>query len=183
MEPSVSSTSDISVKSSDKVCHPQISEQLMFCPKHRCCSIPILLLSASLPPVNKVYWDTLQNCLQKHAYSEINQECGDNVKMIPETSPEAKLQSCLRKCKMVAKKARIWKSCKSEREGGLNTVKSQSIQLNSPSIPASVETFLLQASRVRWCVIHGRPLLADTQDWVRLQFHVGQAWVPDIPKR
>ena len=62
--------------------------------------------------------------LQKHAYSEINQECGDNVKMIPETSPEAKLQSCLRKCKMVAKEARIWKSCKkSEREGGLNTVK------------------------------------------------------------
>ena len=65
MEPSVSSTSDISVKSSDKVCHPQISEQLRFCPKRRCCSIPVLLLSASLPPVNKVYWDTLQNWCQQ----------------------------------------------------------------------------------------------------------------------
>lgn len=68
---------------------------------------------------------------------------------------------------MVAKKARLWKSCKkSEREEGINTVEvvtsaqegmlaawsriaaraSQSKSVNSRSIPASVETFLLQAS-------------------------------------
>ncbi|CAK7311153.1 Developmental pluripotency-associated protein 2 [Vulpes lagopus] len=221
MEPSVSSTSEVSLKmpgSSDKVCHPHISERFKFCPKHSCCcSTPAPPLPASLPPVNKVRWDILRNwCqqlnlsthgrkievylrLQKHAYSETNQEC-DNVKTIPETPPEATSESCSAKCKMVAK---IWKSCKSERGRGINTVKvvtsaqegmlaawsriaaraSQSKSVNSRSIPASVETFLLQASGVRWCVVHGRPLLADTQGWVRLQFHAGQAWVPDTPKR
>lgn len=217
MEQSVSSTSEISLMmpgSSDKVCHPQINEQFKFCPKHSC-SMQVLPLPTSLPSFNKVRWDTLRDwCqqlnlstdgrkievylrLQKHAYPEINQS-------IPETSPEAKLQSCSRKGKMVAKKARLWKSCKkSEREEGINTVEvvtsaqegmlaawsriaaraSQSKSVNSRSIPASVETFLLQASGVRWCVVHGRPLLADTQGWVRLQFHAGQAWVPDTPKR
>ena len=62
--------------------------------------------------------------------------------------------------------AKIWKSCKSERGRGINIVKvvtsaqegmlaawsriaaraSQSKSVNSRSIPASVETFLLQAS-------------------------------------
>ncbi|XP_025769306.1 developmental pluripotency-associated protein 2 [Puma concolor] len=42
---------------------------------------------------------------------------------------------------------------------------------------------LFPSSGVRWCVVHGRPLLADTKGWVRLQFHAGQAWVPDTPKR
>ena len=36
---------------------------------------------------------------------------------------------------------------------------------------------------VRWCVVHGRPLLADTEGWVRLQFQAGQTWVPDTPRR
>ncbi|KAF0874606.1 DPPA4 protein, partial [Crocuta crocuta] len=30
---------------------------------------------------------------------------------------------------------------------------------------------------VRWCVVHGRSLPADTDGWVHLQFHAGQAWV------
>ncbi|XP_029794566.1 developmental pluripotency-associated protein 4 [Suricata suricatta] len=32
---------------------------------------------------------------------------------------------------------------------------------------------------VRWCVVHGRSLPADPGGWVRLQFHAGQAWVPE----
>uniref|UniRef100_A0A2K6EZY2 Developmental pluripotency associated 4 n=1 Tax=Propithecus coquereli TaxID=379532 RepID=A0A2K6EZY2_PROCO len=32
---------------------------------------------------------------------------------------------------------------------------------------------------VRWCVVHGRSLPADTDGWVHLQFHAGQAWVPE----
>ncbi|XP_044892840.1 developmental pluripotency-associated protein 4 isoform X1 [Felis catus] len=32
---------------------------------------------------------------------------------------------------------------------------------------------------VRWCVVHGKSLPADTEGWVRLQFHAGQAWVPE----
>ncbi|CAO2631805.1 Developmental pluripotency-associated protein 4, partial [Lemmus lemmus] len=30
-----------------------------------------------------------------------------------------------------------------------------------------------------WCVVHGRSLPADSRGWVRLQFHAGQAWVPE----
>ncbi|KAL1788059.1 Developmental pluripotency-associated 4 [Sigmodon hispidus] len=30
-----------------------------------------------------------------------------------------------------------------------------------------------------WCVVHGRSLPASTSGWVRLQFHAGQAWVPE----
>ncbi|KAF3827586.1 hypothetical protein GH733_003072 [Mirounga leonina] len=213
MEPSVSSTSEVSLKipgSSDKVCHPQINEQFKFCPKHSCGSTPILPLPTSLPPFNKVRWDTLRSwCqqlnlstdgrkievylrLQKHAYPEINQvskECDDSVKNIPETSPEAKLQSCSRKGKMLTKKARLWKSCKkSEREEGINTVEvvtsAQEGMLAAWSrIAARASQSKSVNSRVRWCVVHGRPLLADTQGWVRLQFHAGQAWVPDTPKR
>ncbi|XP_034371692.1 developmental pluripotency-associated protein 4 isoform X2 [Arvicanthis niloticus] len=30
-----------------------------------------------------------------------------------------------------------------------------------------------------WCVIHGTSLPSNSRGWVRLQFHAGQAWVPD----
>ncbi|XP_035873954.1 developmental pluripotency-associated protein 4 isoform X1 [Phyllostomus discolor] len=36
-----------------------------------------------------------------------------------------------------------------------------------------------EASGVRWCVVHGRSLPADTEGWVKLQFYAGQAWVPE----
>ena len=30
-----------------------------------------------------------------------------------------------------------------------------------------------------WCVVHGTSLPGNSRGWVRLQFHAGQAWVPD----
>uniref|UniRef100_A0A2K6QCI7 Developmental pluripotency associated 4 n=1 Tax=Rhinopithecus roxellana TaxID=61622 RepID=A0A2K6QCI7_RHIRO len=36
-----------------------------------------------------------------------------------------------------------------------------------------------EACGVRWCVVHGKSLPADTDVWVHLQFHAGQAWVPE----
>ncbi|KAK7813323.1 hypothetical protein U0070_015520 [Myodes glareolus] len=33
-----------------------------------------------------------------------------------------------------------------------------------------------------WCVVHGRSLPTDSRGWVRLQFHAGQAWVPEEGK-
>ncbi|XP_038197073.1 developmental pluripotency-associated protein 4-like [Arvicola amphibius] len=30
-----------------------------------------------------------------------------------------------------------------------------------------------------WCVVHGRSPPADSRGWVQLQFHAGQAWVPE----
>nr|XP_003421293.1 developmental pluripotency-associated protein 2 [Loxodonta africana] len=140
--------------------------------------------------------------LQKHAYPEQKQD-------IPDTPREAKLQPCSRKQarfpgNMAAKRAKLQESCKArEREEGMNIVEvvssaqeatlaswarisSKALQprtVNSRPIPASAETFLLQASGSRWCVVHGRVLPAETEGWVRLQFHAGQAWVPDSPRR
>ncbi|CAK7315703.1 Developmental pluripotency-associated protein 4 [Vulpes lagopus] len=36
-----------------------------------------------------------------------------------------------------------------------------------------------EAHGAKWCVVHGRSLPADTEGWVHLQFHAGQAWVPE----
>ncbi|XP_014647678.1 PREDICTED: developmental pluripotency-associated protein 2 [Ceratotherium simum simum] len=216
MESSVSSTSEVNPKTprtNDKVHLPQTNEQFKTCPKPSR-NVPILPLPAILPPINKVRRDTLRNwCqqlslstdgekievylrLQEHAYSEKKQN-------VPETSQEARLQSCSRKCKMETKRARVRKSKKSEREEGTNTVEvitsaqeamlaawariaARAVQpkaMNSRPIPTSAETFLPQASGVRWCVVHGRPLWADTQGWVRLHFRAGQTWVPDTPRK
>ena len=66
---------------------------------------------------------------------------------------------------------------------GIAAGATQPKAVNSCSIPVPAENLLLQTSGVRWCVVHGRPLLGDKEGWVRLQFHAGQAWVPDIPKK
>ncbi|XP_012883964.1 PREDICTED: developmental pluripotency-associated protein 2 [Dipodomys ordii] len=47
---------------------------------------------------------------------------------------------------------------------------------------STIETFLLPAPGVRWCVVHGRLLPADGKGWVRLQFCAGQTWVPNSRK-
>ncbi|EPY75274.1 developmental pluripotency associated 2-like protein [Camelus ferus] len=127
--------------------------------------------------VNKVSRDTLRNwCqqlnlstdgkkvevylrLQKHAYPGKNQ-------YVPQSSQEARLQSCSRKHKMVTKRASTGKSKRSEREEGTNVVEVitsaqeamlaawariaaravQSKAVNSRPVPSSVETFLPQAA-------------------------------------
>ncbi|XP_060049365.1 developmental pluripotency-associated protein 2-like [Erinaceus europaeus] len=48
-------------------------------------------------------------------------------------------------------------------------------------IPPAAETFLPHASG--GCAVHGRPLSAHSQGWVRLQSRVGQVWVSDTPRR
>ncbi|XP_060026042.1 developmental pluripotency-associated protein 2-like [Lagenorhynchus albirostris] len=216
MEPSVSSTSEVKVESlssDDQVHPPQTDEQFKACPKSSC-SKPIYLLPTILPPINNVSRDTLRKwCqqlnlstdgqkievylrLQKHAYPEKDQ-------YIPESSREARLQSCPGKHKTVTKTASVQKRKMSENEERTNMVEvitsaqaamlaawsrvaARAVQpkaVNSRPLPTSVESFLPQLSGVRWCVVHGRPLLADTEGWVRLQFHAGQTWVPNTPRR
>ncbi|XP_055115615.1 developmental pluripotency-associated protein 2 isoform X1 [Symphalangus syndactylus] len=135
--------------------------------------------------------------LHRHAYPEQRQD-------MPEMSQETRLQRCSRKRKAVTKRARLQKSYEmNEIAEETNTVEvitsapgamlaswariaARAVQpkaLNSCSIPVSVEAFLMQASGVRWCVVHGRLLSADTKGWVRLQFHAGQAWVPTTHRR
>ncbi|XP_036720696.1 developmental pluripotency-associated protein 2-like [Balaenoptera musculus] len=53
----------------------------------------------------------------------------------------------------------------------------------SSTSEVKVESLSPDDQGVRWCVVHGRPLLADTEGWVRLQFHAGQTWVPNTPRR
>uniref|UniRef100_H0XU78 Developmental pluripotency associated 2 n=1 Tax=Otolemur garnettii TaxID=30611 RepID=H0XU78_OTOGA len=135
--------------------------------------------------------------LQEHAFPE--QKC-----VIPETPKEARLHSCSRKLKAETKRARPQErskmSVKTEELNRVEVITSaqesalaswariaakagQPKTMNSRSIPASAEAFLMPSPGLRWCVIHGEPLPADREGWVRLQFHAGQAWVPATPRR
>uniref|UniRef100_A0A2K6T7H6 Developmental pluripotency associated 2 n=1 Tax=Saimiri boliviensis boliviensis TaxID=39432 RepID=A0A2K6T7H6_SAIBB len=123
---------------------------------------------------------------------------------MPETLRETRVQRCSRKSKAVTKTARLQESFEmNERAEETNTIEvitsaqeammaswariaARAVQpkaVNLCSIRVSVEAFLMQASGVRWCVVHGQLLSADTKGWVRLQFHAGQAWVPSTRRR
>uniref|UniRef100_A0A2K6SHA2 SAP domain-containing protein n=1 Tax=Saimiri boliviensis boliviensis TaxID=39432 RepID=A0A2K6SHA2_SAIBB len=119
-----------------------------------------------------------------HAYPEQQQD-------MPETLRETRVQRCSRKSKAVTKTARLQKSFEmNEGAEETNTVEvitlaqeammaswarvaARAVQpkaVNLCSIRVSVEAFLMQASGVvRWCVVHGQLLSADTKGWVRLQ--------------
>uniref|UniRef100_A0A2K5CUW9 Developmental pluripotency associated 2 n=1 Tax=Aotus nancymaae TaxID=37293 RepID=A0A2K5CUW9_AOTNA len=124
--------------------------------------------------------------------------------VMPEMLQGTRVQQCSRKRKAVTKTPRLQKSCEmNERTEETNTVEvitsaqeamlaswariaARAVQpkaVNLCSIRVSVEAFLMQASGVRWCVVHGQLLSADTKGWVRLQFHAGQAWVPTTHRR
>ncbi|KAM4863061.1 LOW QUALITY PROTEIN: developmental pluripotency-associated protein 2 [Urocitellus parryii] len=200
IETSVSSTTEIK----QEVCFPETKPN---------CKIQPLPLPTILPPINKVSRDTLRNwCqqfnlstdgqkievylrLQKHAYPEQKYH-------IPETSQEARLKPVSRKWKANATGLQERHKVKREEETNMIVEVVNSAQesilaswariaaranqrkaVNSCPIPTSVEAFLLQTSGVRWCVVHGQFLSAETAGWVRLQFHAGQTWVPDTPKR
>ncbi|XP_075863065.1 developmental pluripotency-associated protein 2 [Microcebus murinus] len=140
--------------------------------------------------------------LQQHAYPEQKYD-------IPQTSKEARVHPYSRTQKTGTKRARTKRAkhqecCKVNRQaegtGIVEVISSpqesslaswgriaaravQTKAVNSCSLPASAEAFLTQASGVRWCVVHGEALPADTKGWVRLQFHAGQAWVPTTPRK
>uniref|UniRef100_A0A2K5YL87 SAP domain-containing protein n=1 Tax=Mandrillus leucophaeus TaxID=9568 RepID=A0A2K5YL87_MANLE len=209
MESSVSSTSDVKLEKPKKYTQGhllQTNEQFTAPQKARC-KTPAPPLPTILSPISKVCRDTLRDWCQqlglstngkkievylrlhRHAYPGQQQD-------MPEMSQETRLQRCSRKRKAVTKRV-------NERAEETNTVEvitsapgamlaswariaARAVQpkaLNSCSIPVSVEAFLMQASGVRWRVVHGRLLSADTKGWVRLQFHAGQAWVPTTRRR
>uniref|UniRef100_H0XPG1 SAP domain-containing protein n=1 Tax=Otolemur garnettii TaxID=30611 RepID=H0XPG1_OTOGA len=170
---------------------------------------PNLPLPTFLPPINNTLRNWCQQLnlstdgkktevlrLQVHAFPE--QKC-----KIPETPKEARLHSCSRKLKAETKKARPQErskmSVKTEELDRVDVIISaqesalaswariaakagQPKTVNSQSIPASAEAFLIIVSGLRCCVTHGQPLPADRKGWVCLQFHAGQAWVA-TPRR
>ncbi|KAB0355315.1 hypothetical protein FD755_021823, partial [Muntiacus reevesi] len=170
-------------------------------------------LPTTLPPINDVSRDTLRywcqqlklstdgqkievyRRLQEHAYPEKDQ-------YIPKSSREARMHSCSRKHNVVTKIGSVQKrktrkgeertsvvevvtSAQAAMLAAWSRIAARAVQPKAVSSRAlrTSESFLPQASGVRWCVVHGRPLLADTEGWVRLQFQAGQAWVPDTPRR
>ncbi|KAI5948571.1 Developmental pluripotency-associated protein 2 [Manis javanica] len=162
-----------------KVHLPQTHEQFQSCPKPSPTKPP-LPLPTVLPPIRKVRWDTLQNwcrqCslstagrkmevylrLQKHAYSEKKQN-------IPESTQEYGSESYTRKFRTAARAGT--RKHKIKREEGTHIVEvvtsaqeallaawariaAKAIQpksANSRSIPASAETFLVEASVAEEC--------------------------------
>ncbi|XP_053519137.1 developmental pluripotency-associated protein 2 [Artibeus jamaicensis] len=213
MEPSVSSTSGANLRmpgTDDTAYLPQMNEQFKDYPKP---VLPLPTILPSFNKVRRdTLRDWCQQInlstegkkidiymrLKKHAYPEDKQS-------IAEISQEDTLQFSSKKCKMVNKRTRSNKSCNtSKREKETNTVEvitsaqeamlaawsriaARAAQLNkavnSCFIPVPDENFLPQTSGVRWCVVHGRPLLGDKEGWVRLQFRAGHAWVPDTPRK
>ncbi|GAB1300313.1 Developmental pluripotency-associated protein 4 [Apodemus speciosus] len=45
------------------------------------------------------------------------------------------------------------------------------------AVPANATSAEVQGEN--WCVVHGASLPGNSKGWVRLQFHAGQAWVPN----
>ncbi|XP_012587251.1 PREDICTED: developmental pluripotency-associated protein 2 [Condylura cristata] len=197
VEPSVSSTTDVKPRTSKALAVPAMPAILP--PIHKVHRDTLRIwcqqchLSTSGQKI-KVY-----QRLQKHVYFESKED-------IPETPREARLRLSPRKNKEKTKRGNIQKShsmSASEREPEINIVEvitpAQEAMLaswariasrasrpkieNSSRIPTYAETFLPQASGVRWCVVHGRPLSAETNGWVRLQFHAGHTWVPNSSRR
>uniref|UniRef100_H0XZG9 Developmental pluripotency associated 2 n=1 Tax=Otolemur garnettii TaxID=30611 RepID=H0XZG9_OTOGA len=198
IEPAISSTSDVTLNNPQKhkkIHLPPTNKQSKVIRRARC-KKPDLPLPTVLPSINDVGRDTLRNWCQQLNLST-------DGKVIPETPKEARLHSCSRKLKAETKRARPQERSKmsvkteeldrvevitSAQESALATwariaaKAGQPKTVNSWSIPVSAEAFLTTASALRWYVIRGEPLPTDT-DWVRLQFHAGQAWVPATPRR
>uniref|UniRef100_A0A2K5DI00 SAP domain-containing protein n=1 Tax=Aotus nancymaae TaxID=37293 RepID=A0A2K5DI00_AOTNA len=204
MEPSVSLTSNVKLEKPKKYKQGnllQANEQFTAPQKARC-KIQAPPLPTILPPINKVCQDTLQNWCQElgltmkgkkiEVYLRLHRHaCPEQQQDMPEMSQETR--------EMEGKTARLQKSF----EMNTNTVEvvisaqedmlaswariaARAVQpkaVNLCPIHVSAEAFLMQASGVRWCVVHGQLLLADTKGWVCLQFHAGQAWVPNTHRR
>ncbi|XP_036059119.1 developmental pluripotency-associated protein 4 [Onychomys torridus] len=47
------------------------------------------------------------------------------------------------------------------------------------AVPSTATSENYGSTGEMWCVVHGRSLPANSSGWVRLQFHAGQAWVPE----
>ncbi|KAB0346360.1 hypothetical protein FD754_011217 [Muntiacus muntjak] len=185
VEPGVSSTSEVK-EELEEAC-PSSSFRRSVCP-----------LPTTLPPINDVSRDTVKievyRRLQEHAYPEKDQ-------YIPKSSQEAQMHSCSRKYNMVTKRGSTQKRKMSEREEKTTMVEvvtsarvarlaawsrtaARAVQpkaVNSCALLTS-QSFLPQASGIRCFVVHGTPLLADTEGWVHLRFQAGQTWVPNTPR-
>ncbi|CAD7690418.1 unnamed protein product [Nyctereutes procyonoides] len=163
--------------------------------------IPVPPLPLKLPPANLLHRDILQAWCQELKLSTKGQKLDvfkriceyaypDQKKNIPVTAEEAKILTQTQR-RLMMDKGEI--GCPPEGSDalleGVNTVV---VTTSAPdSVFASWSRIAARAGKMetvaspqeahgaKWCVVHGRSMPAGTEGWVHLQFHAGQAWVPE----
>ncbi|KAB1283583.1 Developmental pluripotency-associated protein 4 [Camelus dromedarius] len=135
----------------DEVCCPQKMPQCSDSVRSQK-RIPIPPLPSKLPPVNLIHRDVLRAWCQQLKLSTKGQKLEGYKRLCEYAYPHQK------DIPATAKEARI---------------------LSASRRKAKMAQWELLLGRVRWCVVHGRSLPANTEGWVRLQFHAGQPWVPE----
>ncbi|XP_006894089.1 PREDICTED: developmental pluripotency-associated protein 2-like [Elephantulus edwardii] len=165
-----------------------------------------------LPPITEVHRDTLRYWCQQlnlstdgqksDLYLRVQTNSYPDQKYIPVTPKEAKMCSHLKKSstkrpglqkssntKETQERTYIAEVVTSAEESIMASwtrISSRAAQpkaVNSCRLPTAAETLLPKVIGGRWCVVHGRVLPSDVDGWVRLQFHSGQVWVPDSPRK
>ncbi|EHH56574.1 hypothetical protein EGM_06019, partial [Macaca fascicularis] len=156
--------------------------------------IPIPSSPSKQPPVNPIHRDILQAwCLQLKAFGAKNKLlCAfayPNQKNFPSTAKEARIRKSLpKKSKADKGETSLQSSEETHPPEGVNAVMvttsvpeallaSWARTVARERAPEAVES-PHEAHGVKWLVVHGRSLPADTDGWVHVQFHAGQAWVP-----
>ncbi|XP_044110974.1 developmental pluripotency-associated protein 4 isoform X3 [Neovison vison] len=157
--------------------------------------IPVPPLPSKLPPANMLHRDVLRAWCQQLKLSTKGQKLDvykriceyaypDQQKNIPVTAEEAKILSeSQRRSKMEQGEMSLEGFGKRmlclppgpELQAGLARWRPW----NRHRRPTESCSRPRMGRGVRWCVVHGKSLPADTEGWVHLQFHAGQAWVPE----
>ncbi|XP_070224960.1 LOW QUALITY PROTEIN: developmental pluripotency-associated protein 4-like [Bos mutus] len=166
-------------------------------------------LPAVLPPVNLVHRDVIRAWCQQlklstkgpklDGYKRLCEYAYPHQRNIPATAQEARILSLSKRIKI--EKGELPLECSVERtssEGAAPSVgPSALVSTSAPDSEAAFAAWSRMTARavktesvrsqetceVQWCMVHGRSLPADTEGWVRLQFHAGQAWVPGKRRR
>ncbi|XP_058411742.1 developmental pluripotency-associated protein 4 isoform X5 [Diceros bicornis minor] len=141
----------------DKACCPQKMEQDKEDVRLRK-RTPIPPLPSKLPPANMLHRDTLRAWCQQLKLSTKGQKLDAYKRLCEYAYPNQQ------NIPVTAKEAKILPGAQRK----LMMDKGESF---------------LESCGVKWCVVHGKSLPADAEGWVRLQFHAGQAWVPEKPGR
>ncbi|EHH30899.1 hypothetical protein EGK_20718, partial [Macaca mulatta] len=165
--------------------------------------IPIPPSPSKLSPVHLIHQHILRAWCQQlklsskgqklDAYKRLCAFAYPNQKDFPSTAKEAKIwKSLKKKLKVVALPPAEGPPALEDSTALLEGVNTVVVTTSAPEAllaswvrisarartPDAVEP-PQEACGVRWCVVHGKSLPADTDGWVHLQFHAGQAWVPE----
>ncbi|XP_052014089.1 developmental pluripotency-associated protein 4 [Apodemus sylvaticus] len=189
----------------EKGCKPKEEKtQDTEAPGHTRRKVPVPPMPDYLPPVNLIHRDVVRAwCLQKRLSSKGQLE----LKNVPDSAKEARLKTSHKKMKTEPEESKVAVPLEivpvpEEQIPALidppvlyeevsttvvATPSSEAVLASWARIASSAKKFeAVPASATSaggqgemWCVVHGTSLPGNSKGWVRLQFHAGQAWVPD----